>query len=130
MKKGFINNIEALTLDNDAYRNVLYTGAHLQLVVMCVQPGDELGAEVHEHHDQFIRVEAGSGYVEIDGVKTPIEDDFAIIIPAGADHNVVNTGDEPLKLYTIYGAPEHRLDVYHATKADEKEEHFDGRTTE
>lgn len=128
--KGFVEDIEDLTVNNTDYRRVLYTGKHLQLVLMTLQPGEEIGEEVHETHDQFFRVEDGEGEVWIDGDKTPIEDDDAVIVPAGARHNIVNTGDAPLKLYTLYGPPEHRFDVRHPTKADETEEHFDGRTTE
>lgn len=128
--KGFVDDIEELTEKNEDYRRVLYTGKHLQLVLMALQPGEEIGEEVHETHDQFFRLEAGEGEVWIDGVKTPIEDDDAVIVPAGARHNIVNTGKKPLKLYTLYAPPEHRLDVRHPTKADETEEHFDGRTTE
>jgi mannose-6-phosphate isomerase-like protein (cupin superfamily) len=99
---------------------------------MTLQPGEEIGAEVHEGHDQFFRIEAGSGEVIIDNERKSIQDDDAIIVPAGARHNVVNTGTEPLKLYTLYGPPEHRDGVIHRTKAeaDAAEEHFDGKTTE
>jgi len=128
--KGFVEDIEALTEANDDYRRVLYTGQHLQLVLMALQPGEEIGEEVHETHDQFFRIETGRGEVVIDGQRTTIEDDDAVIVPAGARHNVVNTSDAPLKLYTLYGPPEHRDGVVHKTKADEREEHFDGRTTE
>ncbi|MDO9335231.1 MAG: cupin domain-containing protein [Caulobacter sp.] len=128
--KGFIDNIEALTVGNDAFRKVLYTGKHLQLVLMTLQPGEEIGAEVHETHDQFFRIEEGAGAVEIDGVRTSVKDDDAVIVPAGARHNVINTGTAPLRLYTLYGPPEHRDGVLHATKAEEQEEHFDGKTTE
>jgi mannose-6-phosphate isomerase-like protein (cupin superfamily) len=128
--KGFVDNIEALTVGNDAFRKVLYTGKHLQLVLMTLQPGEEIGAEVHETHDQFFRIEEGEGAVEIDGARTAVKDDDAVIVPAGARHNVINTGRSPLRLYTLYGPPEHRDGVVHATKADETEEHFDGRTTE
>ena len=128
--KGFIDDIEKLTEENDNFREVLYTGKHMQLVLMTLQPGEDIGLEVHEGHDQFFRFEEGEGEVVIDGVTTPIEDDDAVIVPAGAEHNVVNTGDEPLRFYTIYSPPEHRDGVLHATKADETEEHFDGKTTE
>jgi mannose-6-phosphate isomerase-like protein (cupin superfamily) len=130
--KGFVGNIEKLTVESADFRRVVYTGRHLQLVLMTLKPGEEIGAEVHEEHDQFFRVEAGRGEVTIDGVKHAIEDDDAVIVPAGARHNVRNTGTEPLALYTLYGPPEHREGVVHATKAkaDEAEEHFDGRTTE
>ena len=130
--KGFVDDIETLTEDNTDFRRVVYTGKHLQLVLMALQPGEEIGEEVHEDHDQFFRVEDGEGEVWIDGERTPIKDDDAVIVPAGARHNVINTGDEPLKLYTIYGPPDHRDGVVHATKADAEagEEHFDGTTTE
>jgi len=130
--KGFIDDIEKLTLENDLFRKVLYTGKHLQLVLMTLQPGEEIGAEVHEGHDQFFRFEEGKGEVMIDGKTTPVEDDDVVIVPAGARHNVTNTGSEPLRLYTLYGPPEHRDGVVHNTKAqaDASEEHFDGKTTE
>lgn len=128
--KGFIDDIEKLTVENDLFRKVLYTGKHLQLVLMTLQPGEEIGAEVHEGHDQFFRIEEGEGEVVIDGKATPVKDDDAIIVPAGARHNVINKGSAPLRLYTLYGPPEHRDGVVHATKADEQEEHFDGKTTE
>ncbi|HUH87841.1 MAG TPA: cupin domain-containing protein [Pusillimonas sp.] len=130
--KGFIDDIEKLTVENDLFRKVLYTGKHLQLVLMTLQPGEEIGAEVHEGHDQFFRIEDGQGEVIIDGKTTKIEDDDAIIVPAGARHNVINTGSEPLRLYTLYAPPEHRDGVVHKTKADAdaSEEHFDGKTSE
>ncbi|AFK63158.1 hypothetical protein TKWG_15915 [Advenella kashmirensis WT001] len=128
--KGFVDDIEELTVNNDLYRKVLYTGKNLQLVLMTLQPGEEIGEEVHEGHDQFFRIEEGKGKVVIDGQTHAIEDDDAVIVPAGARHNVINSGDQPLRLYTIYGPPEHRDGVVHATKQDEQEEHFDGKTTE
>ena len=130
--KGFVGNIEKLTVDNADFRRVLYTGHNIQLVLMTLRPGEEIGEEVHDDRDQFFRVEEGSGEVWIDGVRTPIKDDDAIIVPQGAKHNVVNTGSAPLKLYTLYGPPEHRLDVVHQTRpqAEADDEHFDGRTTE
>lgn len=130
--KGFVEDIEELTEENRDFRRVLYTGKHLQLVLMALEPGEEIGEEVHEDHDQFFRVEKGKGEVWIDGVRTKIKGDDAVIVPAGAKHNVVNTGDKPLKLYTIYGPPDHRDGVVHRTKADAEaaEEHFDGGTTE
>ncbi len=132
MKKGYVDDIEKATLDNENFRKVLYTGEFLQLVVMTIEPGGEIGEEVHEDHDQFFRIEGGSGEVQIDGKAHQIEDDYAVIVPAGAKHNVINTGTEPLKLYTIYGPPEHRDKVVRKTKesADKNEEHFDGKTTE
>lgn len=128
--KGFVDNIEKLTVENENYRKVLYTGKNLQLVLMTLQPGEEIGQEVHETHDQFLRIEEGKGTLYLDDATHQVEDDFAIIVPAGAVHNVVNTGTGPLKLYTIYGPPEHRDGVLQPTKADEVEEHFDGKTTE
>ena len=128
--KGYIDDIEKVTEDNGDYRRVLYTGKHLQLVLMALQPGEEIGEEVHEGHDQFFRFEAGNGELHIDGAVHAIGADIGVIVPAGACHNVVNTGDAPLKLYTLYGPPEHRDDVLQPTKADEREEHFDGTTSE
>jgi mannose-6-phosphate isomerase-like protein (cupin superfamily) len=130
--QGFVKDIEKLTEENDDFRRVLYTGKNLQLVLMALRPGEDIGAEVHATHDQFFRIEAGAGEVVIDGTTTKIKADDAIIVPAGARHNVINTGDTPLKLYTIYAPPEHRDGVVRATKADAlaTEEHFDGKTTE
>lgn len=130
--KGFVEDIEELTEGNKDFRRVLYTGKHLQLVLMALQPGEEIGEEVHEDHDQFFRVEKGKGEVWIDGERTKIKSDDAIIVPAGAKHNVINTGDKSLKLYTLYGPPDHKDGVVHKTKADAEasEEHFDGTTTE
>lgn len=130
--KGFVEDIEELTEDNKDFRRVLYTGKHLQLVLMALQPGEEIGEEVHEDHDQFFRVEKGKGEVWIDGVRSKIKSDDAIVVPAGAKHNVINTGDKSLKLYTLYGPPDHKDGVVHKTKAEAEtsEEHFDGTTTE
>ena len=130
--KGFVEDIEELTEDNKDYRRVLYTGKHLQLVLMALQPGEEIGEEVHEDHDQFFRVEKGKGEVWIDGVRTKIKGDDAIIVPAGAKHNVINTGEKSLKLYTLYAPPEPRDGLVHPTKpeAEAAEDHFDGVLTE
>ena len=128
--KGFVDNIEKLTLENSHFRRVLYTGSQMQLVLMTLKPGEEIGEEVHEDRDQFFRVEQGNGKVYIDGKASDIEDDFAIIVPAGARHNVKNTGSEPLKVYTLYAPPEHKHGTVHVTKADVQEEHFDGVTSE
>lgn len=130
--KGFIEDIEELTEDNNDFRRVLYTAKHLQLVLMAIAPGEDIGEEVHKDRDQFFRVEKGKGEVRIDGVATRVKSDDAFIVPAGAKHNVVNTGDKPLRLYTIYGPPEHRDGIVRATKAEAKatKEHFDGKTTE
>jgi mannose-6-phosphate isomerase-like protein (cupin superfamily) len=130
--KGFIDNIETLTVENNDFRRVLYTAKEMQLVLMTLQPGEEIGEEVHDDRTQFFRVEEGKGEIWIDGKKTPVEDDFAMIVPSGAKHNVVNTGSTPLKLYTLYGPPEHIDKTVHKTKADadKAHEHFDGKTTE
>ena len=130
--KGFIDNIEKLTEENDLFRRVLYTASQMQLVLMSLKPGEEIGEETHPDRDQFFRVEAGRGEILIDGVSTPVSADMAMIVPAGALHNVKNTGKEPLKLYTLYAPPEHIEGTVHKTKAeaDAAHEHFDGRTTE
>ena len=130
--KGFIDDIEELTEANKNFRHVLYSGRKLQLVLMALQPGDDIGEEVHTGTDQFFRVEKGRGEVVIDGKATAIKSDMAIIVPAGARHNIRNTGDKPLKLYTLYAPPEHIDATVHATKADAEaaHEHFDGKTTE
>jgi mannose-6-phosphate isomerase-like protein (cupin superfamily) len=122
--KGFIADIEDQTEENRDFRRVLYTGPHMQLVLMSLAPGEELGEEVHETTDQFFRVEEGKGEVVIDGRETRIESDIAIVVPAGTRHNVRNTGHKPLKLYTLYAPPEHPDGTVHRTKADaEKAEH-------
>lgn len=130
--KGFVDDIDRLTVENKDFRRVLYTGKHLQLVLMALRPGEEIGEEVHEDHDQFFRIEKGEGEVWIDGKRTKIKADDAIIVPAGARHNVINTGDKKLKLYTVYGPPDHKDGIVRATKgeAEASEEHFDGTTTE
>ena len=130
--KGFVDDIETLTEENGDFRRVLYTGKNLQLVLMALQPGEEIGEEVHNDRDQFFRVEKGKGEIVIDGVATKIKSDIAMIVPAGARHNVRNTGDKALRLYTLYAPPEHVNGTVHATKADAdaSDEHFDGRTTE
>lgn len=127
--KGYIINIEKETLENKDYRRVLYTSKNSQLVVMNIQPNDEIGSEIHEL-DQFIRIESGQAKAVLDGIEHNMEDDFAVVIPAGTEHNIINTGDEELKLYSIYSPPEHKDGTVHKTKADEKEEHFDGVTSE
>ena len=132
--KGYHDNIETLTSANSDFRRVLYTGKHLQLVLMTLQPGEKIGAEVHDGRDQFFRFEAGEGVVDIDGVENRVEDGSGVIVPSGARHNVRNTGTVPLKLYTLYGPPEHRDQIVQATKADAEARHhdeeFDGTTTE
>jgi mannose-6-phosphate isomerase-like protein (cupin superfamily) len=122
--KGFIADIEDQTEENRDFRRVLYTGPHMQLVLMSLAPGEELGEEVHETTDQFFRVEEGKGEVVIDGRETRIESDIAIIVPAGVRHNVKNTGHKPLRFYTLYAPPEHPDGTVHRTKADaDKAEH-------
>lgn len=130
--KGFVADIEKLTLDNSDFRKVLYTGKNLQLVLMALQPGEEIGEERHDDRDQFFRVEDGYGEISIDGNRYDVKGDDVMIVPAGALHNLINRGDKPLRLYTLYGPPEHRDGTVHATKADaeHQEEHFDGRTSE
>ena len=130
--KGYCDNIEKRTVENDDFRRVLYTGHNLQLVLMTLKPGEEIGEEVHEDRDQFFRFEAGSGAVYIDGVENKVEEDFAVIVPQGARHNVKNTGSEPLRMYTIYGPPEHVDGLVEATKAEAEATHeeWDGKTTE
>lgn len=132
--KGYHDNIETLTTANADFRRVLYTGHHLQLVLMTLQPGEEIGSEVHPDRDQFFRVEEGSGKVDIDDHSHDVEDGSGVIVPSGARHNVRNTGDKPLKLYTLYGPPEHKDGITQATKADAEARHaheeWDGKTTE
>jgi len=128
--KGYFGNIEEITLQNQDYRRVLYTTARSQLVVMCLNPGEEIGAEVH-NGDQFFRFEEGQGKVVIDGNEYTVSDGAAIIVPTGNNHNIINTSpDKQLKLYTVYSPPQHKDGTVHKTKADKTEEHFDGKTTE
>lgn len=129
--KGYVIDIEKATTENSCFRKVLYTAKNSQLVVMSLKPGEDIGKEVH-HLDQFIRVEKGKGKAILDNVEHRIEDDFAIVIPAGTEHNIINTGDSELKLYTVYSPPNHREGVVHETKAEAlaDTEQFDGRTTE
>ena len=132
--KGYVDNIEQATIGNEDFRRVLYTGRNLQLVLMALPPGCDIGEEVHDDRDQFFRIEEGEGEIHIDGAVNRVEDDFAVIVPAGARHNVINTGSSPLRLYTIYGPPEHRDGTVHATKeeaeARHEADHWDGGTTE
>ena len=130
--KGFVANVEELTLRNTDFRRVLYTAKHSQLVLMSIAPGDDIGEEVH-HLDQFLRFEAGTGKAVLDGVEHDVADGSAVVVPAGMRHNSVNTSSEhPLKLYTVYSPPEHKDGVVRTTKAaaEASEEHFDGVTTE
>ncbi|HMR84379.1 MAG TPA: cupin domain-containing protein [Niabella sp.] len=130
--KGFNANIEQLTLDNDHFRKVLYTSKHFQLVLMSLLPGEEIGEEVHDENDQFFRFEQGNGKCIIDDNEYAVADGDAVIVPSGAKHNVINTGADVLKMYTIYAPPHHKDGIVRATKkeAEENEEDFDGQTTE
>jgi mannose-6-phosphate isomerase-like protein (cupin superfamily) len=132
--KGHITNIEQDAKENTDFRRVLYTGRHIQLVLMSLLPGEEIGEEVHEHLDQFIRVEAGQGQAVLDGATHNIADGTSVLVPAGTRHNIINISpdQQPLKLYTLYGPPEHKDGVVRHTRqdAEETEEHFDGKTTE
>ena len=129
--KGFVQDIESLAVKNAEFRRVLYTAKHCQLVVMSLKPQEEIGAEVHTL-DQFFRVEEGTGEAILDGVRTPIRAGFAVVVPAGATHNIINTGVSQLKLYTLYSPPNHRDGVVHHTReeAEADDEQFDGKTTE
>lgn len=131
--KGYITNIEKLSLENTNFRTVLYTAKNSQLVVMSIKPGEDIGSEVHEL-DQFIRCEAGQGKAILNDVEHDISDGYAVIVPSGAKHNIINTSkDTDLKLYTLYSPPNHKNHTIHTTKADaeaDKEEHFDGITSE
>jgi len=129
--KHFIGNIEEQTQQNTDYRRVIYTSHYTQLVLMSLKPGVEIGNEIHGL-DQFIRVESGKAKVILNNGESEHEmtDDWAVIIPAGTYHNIINTGDTELKLYTLYSPPEHLKDTVQTTKADEVEDHFDGKTTE
>ena len=132
--KGYHDDIEKQTTGNSDFRRVLYTGGHLQLVLMTLKPGEEIGSEVHEDRDQFFRFEEGSGKVDIDDNSYDVGDGSGVIVPAGARHNVRNTGSEPLKLYTLYGPPEHKDGIVQSTKAEAEARHhdeeWDGKTTE
>ena len=129
--KGFVNDIESSAKKNEEFRRVVYTAKHCQLVLMALKPKEEIGAEVHKL-DQFFRVEEGTGEAVLDGVRTSIRAGFAVVVPAGTNHNIINTGSVPLKLYTLYAPPNHRDGVVHHTRAEVEadDEHFDGKATE
>ena len=129
--KGYAQNLEAEALDNTDFRRVIYTAAHCQLVLMSIPAMGDIGMEVHKV-DQFFRLEEGVGEAVMDGVHTPIWPGFAVLVPAGTKHNIVNTGSDPLKLYTLYMPPHHRNGVVHKTRGDAEkdQEHFDGKTSE
>jgi len=131
--KGFKSNIEKDTLENKNFRKVLYTGKHLQLVLMTLKPGEDIGAEIHPENDQFFRFESGRGKCIIDGNEYHIKNGDVILVPAGAKHNVINADPKhELKMYTIYGPPNHKDGTIRTTKedAEKKEEEFDGKTSE
>jgi len=115
---GYVDNIEKQTLENSNFRKVLFTGPKSQLVVMSLKPGEDIGEEVHSDVDQFLRIEKGKGKVVLDGEETNVEDDWAIVVPAGTKHNLINTSKEELKLYTIYTPPEHKDGTIHKTKKE------------
>ncbi|HQR34944.1 MAG TPA: cupin domain-containing protein [Blastocatellia bacterium] len=129
--KGFVQDIEGIAVSNGDFRRVLYTAKSCQLVVMALKPGEEIGSEVHKL-DQFFRIEKGTGEAVLDGVRMMISAGFAVLVPAGTPHNIINTGSVPMKLYTLYAPPNHKDKVVHHTRADAEadDEHFDGRTTE
>lgn len=129
--RGYVQDIESIATGNKDFRRVLYTARNCQLVVMSLKSQEDIGAEVHKL-DQFFRVEAGRGEAELDGVRTAVQAGYAVIVPAGTRHNIINTGAEPLKLYTLYAPPNHRDGVVHPTRADAQAdtEHFDGKTSQ
>jgi len=129
--KGFVGSIEKAAITNKTFRTVLYTAKNCQLVVMSLKPGEDIGAEVHQL-DQLLRVEENEGKAVLDSVEHKIKPGFAILVPAGARHNIINGPSGPMKLYTLYAPPNHRDGVVHTTKVDAEadEEHFDGKTTE
>ncbi len=131
--QGYKDNIEKLTLENENFRKVLYTGKHSQLVLMSLKPKEEIGEEIHDESDQFFRFEKGTGKVIIDGNEQTVSDGDAVIVPVGAKHNIINTSEtESLKLYTIYSPAHHKDQTIHQTKeqAETDSEHFDGITSE
>ncbi len=133
MKKGFCQNIEKETLENTNFRKVLYSGQHAQLVLMSLKPLEEIGMEVHADNDQFFRFESGVGKCIIDGNEYELKDGVAVIVPAGAEHNIINTSaTEDLKLYTIYSPAHHKDQIVRATRQEaiDQEADFDGQTTE
>lgn len=121
--QGYVTDIEHATQDNTDFRKVLYTTPKSQLVVMALQPGEDIGKEVHADHDQFIRIESGVGTSVLNGEETALSDGSAVVIPAGTEHNIINTGSAVMKLYTIYTPPEHKDGTLHKTKADAQSDH-------
>ncbi len=131
--KGFTADIEKETIANQNFRKVLYTAEHSQLVLMSLKPNEEIGMEIHNENDQFLRFEKGEGKCLVDGHEYKVSDGDAVIVPAGAEHNVINTSSsEELKLYTLYSPPHHKEGTVHKTKkeAENHDEEFDGTTTE
>lgn len=130
--KGFHTNIEQDTLSNNNFRKVLYTAKNMQLVLMTLQPGEDIGEEVHPDNDQFFRIEEGNGLCIINDNDYEISDDDVVIIPQGSNHNIINTGKKPLRMYTIYAPPHHQDGIVHMTKeeAAANDEDFNGKTTE
>ena len=130
--KGYVADIEKLTGKNHDFRQFLYTGAHLQLVLMTLKSGQEIGTQTHDTHDQFFRIEKGKGSAVIDGATDKVKDGDCVIVPAGTVHNVTNTGDKPLHLYTLYGRPEHMDNLVQKKKAEAEAAHaaFAGEATE
>lgn len=129
--KGYISNIEKLSVENNNFRKVLYTDKNSQLVLMSLTAGEEIGEEIHDV-TQFFRIEKGTGAAVLNGTSHELADGSVVVVPAGTKHNIINTGSEPMKLYTLYMPPHHRDGVVHATKAEAEAdtEHFDGVTTE
>lgn len=131
--KGFCGDIEPMTLSNGDFRRVLYTGSHCQLVLMSLRPGEEIGLEVHEDNDQFFRFEGGEGKVVVDGNEYSVTDGTAVVVPAGARHNVINTSASvDLRMYTIYSPPHHKDGIVRATKAEAESDapDYDGQNSE
>ncbi len=131
--KGYNTNIEKDTLGNNKFRKVLYTSKHIQLVLMSLRPGEEIGEEVHTENDQFFRIEGGHGKCIIDGIDYEIKDGDAIVIPSGAKHNILNIDNQTdLKMYTLYAPPHHKDGIVRATKkeAEDNDAEYDGKTTE
>ena len=129
--KGFVQNIENIAIKNEDFRQVLYTAKNCQLVVMSLKPKEEIGMEIHQL-DQFFRVEEGMGEAVLDGIHRIISAGFCVLVPAGTNHNIINTGSTSMKLYTLYSPPNHRDGVVHHTRAEAEadDEQFDGKTTE
>lgn len=131
-KKGFVQDIEHTAVTNDAFLRVIYTGKNIQLVLMTIPPGQHIGAEIHAYDDQFFRIDQGRGEVQINGVRAPITDKSGIIVPAGALHDIVNTGDRPMRLHSLSAPPQHQMHTVRNSKADADAatEYFDGCITE